>query len=85
VYFLKKIQNYSENKKKIIVWAVVIVVALLLFVVYIFYVRWKIADFQKKGFMESADWPAINIQAPKLEIPSSIIDDLGTADEEITE
>ncbi len=60
--FLKKLQNYPENTKKVILWVSVIVVGLALSAVYIFYVRWKITSFQEKGFMESAGLPAINIR-----------------------
>jgi len=81
VDFLNKLRQKPEGEKKIILWVVVMVVGTALFVVYIFYVRWKIADFQKKGF----NLPKIEVQPMNLKIPNYIEDNLGSADEEITE
>ncbi len=79
VNFLNKLREKPEGERKIILWVVVVAVALILSVVYIFYIRWKVADFQKKGF----DLPAIEVQSLNLEIPDYITDNLASADNEI--
>ena len=77
--FLNKLREKPEREKKIILWVVVIAVALALSVVYIFYVQWRVEDFQKKGF----DLPAIEVQPLNLEVPDYIKDNLASADREM--
>ena len=81
--FFKKLQNYPENAKKIILWVAVVVIGLALSVVYIFYVQRKMVDFQEKGFMEGAGLPAIDVQPLRLDIQNFLIDNLASADKEM--
>lgn len=70
--FIKKVQNLSTTKRKIILWSIVIVIGLVLLIFWFKNVQKTLKNFPKEGLKEKIQFPSFKEQLetmPKIEIP----------------
>jgi len=76
--YLKRVQNLSLIKRKIIFWAIIIFFGLILFVFWVRNIKQKINIFSKEKISEEINFPELEEKIkslPKLEIPKTEIEE----------